>query len=252
MDLQHFIKQNASTILTCIGATGVVSTAIMVAKETPKALSLLEDAKEKKGEELTKWEKVKIAGPVYVPSIVTGVATIACIFGSNVINKRQQASLMSAYALLDSSYREYKKKTDELYGEEAGKHIREEIAKDKYAGDSALTDYNKELFFDFYSGRYFESTKEAVIWAQYETNRAMFVNGAVCLNEYYELLGLEQLPEYENIGWSCGQIEEMYWHPWIEFDYEETVIEEESEYSEGIECTIIHFPMEPFMGYLDY
>lgn len=252
MDLQHFIKRNASTILTCIGVTGVMATAVMVAKETPKALSLLEDAKEKKGEELTKWEKVKIAGPVYVPSIVTGAATIACIFGSNVINKRHQASLMSAYALLDSSYREYKKKIDELYGEEAGKYIREEIAKDKYAGDSTLTDDNKELFFDFYSGRYFESTKEAVMWAQYETNRAMFVNGAVCLNEYYELLGLEQLPEYENIGWSCGQIEEMYWHPWIEFDYEETVIEEESEYSEGIECTIIHFPMEPFMGYLDY
>ena len=51
MDLQHFIKQNASTILTCIGATGVVATAVMVAKETPKALSLLEDAKEKKGED---------------------------------------------------------------------------------------------------------------------------------------------------------------------------------------------------------
>ena len=80
MDLQHFIKQNASTILTFIGATGVVATAIMVAKETPKALSLLEDAKEKKGEDLTKWEKVKIAGPAYIPSIVTGAATIACIF----------------------------------------------------------------------------------------------------------------------------------------------------------------------------
>ena len=67
MDLQQFIKRNASTILTCIGATGVVATAVMVAKEAPKALSLLEDAKEEKGEELTKWEKVKIAGPVYIP-----------------------------------------------------------------------------------------------------------------------------------------------------------------------------------------
>lgn len=252
MDLQQFIKRNASTILTCIGVTGVVSTAIMTAKETPKALSLLEDAREEKGEDLTKWEKVKIAGPIYIPSIVTGLATIACILGSNVINKRQQATLMSAYALLDNSYKEYKKKTDELYGEEAGKRVREEIAKDKYTGDGSLLDDSKELFYDFYSGRYFESTKEAVMWAQYETNRAMFVNGAVCLNEYYELLGLEMKPEYEMVGWSCGQIEEMYWHPWIEIDYEETVIDEESEYSEGIECTIIHFPMAPFVNYLEY
>ena len=252
MDVQQFVKRNTSTILTYIGAAGIVTTAVMSAKETPKALSLLEDAKEEKGEKLTKWEKFKIAGPVYVPAAITGIATMACIFGSNIISKHQQATLISAYALLDNSYREYKKKTDELYGTEAGKHIRSEIVKDKYTGDITLLDDNKELFFDFYSGRYFESTKETVMWAQYETNRAMYVNGAACLNEYYEMLGLEKKPEYEMIGWSCGQLEEMYWHPWIEFDYEEIWIDEESEYSEGMECPIIHFLMEPFIGYLDY
>lgn len=252
MDVQQFVKRNASTILTCIGATGVVATAVMAAKETPKALTLLEDAKEEKGEKLTKWEKVKIAGPAYIPSIITGAATIACIFSSNIISKRQQAILMSAYALLDNSYKEYKKKVDEVYGEEAGERIRKEITKDKYTGDGQLLDDTKELFYDFYSGRYFESTKEAVMWAQYETNRAMFVNGAVCLNEYYGFLGLEEKSEYEMLGWSCGQIEEMYWHPWIEFDYEEIVIDEESEDSAGIECTIINMPIEPFMNYLDY
>ena len=252
MDLQSFIKRNASTILTGLGAAGVLATAIVTAKEAPKALSLLEAAKEKKGEKLTKWEKVKIAGLTYIPAIATGAATVACIFGSNVISKRKQTTLMSAYALLDNSYKEYKKKVNELYGEEAGEHVRKEIAKDKYAGDGSLSDDSKELFFDFYSGRYFESTKEAVVWAQYETNRALIVNGAVCLNEYYDFLGLETKPEYELLGWSCGQIEEMYEHPWIEFDYEETVIDEESEYSEGLACTIIHMPLEPFIDYLEY
>lgn len=246
MNVQQFVKRNASTILTCIGAVGVVTTAVMAAKETPKALTLLKDAKEEKGEDLTKWEKIKIAGPVYIPSVITGAATIACIFGSNVISKHQQATLMSAYALLDKSYKEYKKKTDELYGEEAGEHIREEIAKDKYTGDDALADDDKELFFDFYSGRYFESTKEAVTWAEYETNRALVVNGAVCLNEYYDFLGLDPMPEYEMLGWSCGQIEEMYWHPWVEFDHSETVIDE------GLECTIINMPLAPFIDYLEY
>lgn len=252
MDVRLFIKRNASTILTCLGAVGVVATTVMAVKETPKALTLLENAKEEKGEELTKFEKVKVAGPVYIPSVITGAATIACIFGSNVISKNQQAALMSAYALLDSSYKEYKKKTDELYGEEAGKQIRGEIAKDKYTGDEASLDDDKELFYDFYSGRYFESTKQEVLWAQYETNRSMFVNYSVGVNEYYDLLGLEPLPEYEMLGWTCGQIEEMYWHPWIEFDNEETVIEPESEYNEGMKCTIIHMPFEPFIDYLEY
>lgn len=252
MDVRSFIKRNSPIILTCIGAVGVVVTAVMAAKETPKALSLLEDAKEEKGEDLTKWEKVKIAGPIYIPSVITGAATLACIFGSNAISKHKQATLMSAYALLDNSYKEYKKKTDELYGEEAGEHIRSKIAKDKYTGDIKPLQDNKELFFDFYSGRYFESTREAVMWAQYETNRAMVVNGAVGLNEYYDLVGLEEKPEYGLLGWSCGKIKETYWHPWIEFEFEETIIEEESEDSSGITCTIIHMPMEPLMDYLGY
>lgn len=252
MDVRLFIKRNAPTILTCLGAVGVVATAVMAVKETPKAMTLLENAKEEKGEELTKFEKVKVAGPVYIPSVLTGAATIACIFGSNVISKNQQAAIMSAYALLDNSYKEYKKKTDELYGEEAGKQIRGEIAKDKYTGDEVSLDDDKELFYDFYSGRYFESTKQEVLWAQYETNRSMFVNYSVGVNEYYDLLGLEPLPEYEMLGWTCGQIEEMYWHPWIEFDNEETVIEPDSEYNEGMKCTIIHMPFEPFIDYLEY
>lgn len=253
MDVRLFIKRNAPTILTCLGAAGVVATAVLAVKETPKALSLLKNAEEEKGDELSKFEKFKIAGPVYIPSAITGVATIACIFGSNVISKNQQAALMSAYALLDNSYKEYRKKADELYGEEAGKQIRGEIAKDKYAGDATLLDDDKELFYDFYSGRYFESTKETVLLAQYETNRSMFVNYAVGLNEYYRLLGLEELPEYDSMGWSCGQIEEAYWHPWIEFQHEETIIDDDdSEYDEGLKCTIIYLPFDPFVDYLEY
>lgn len=252
MDLRPFIKKNAPTILSCLGVVGVVATTVMAVKATPKALSLIENAEEEKGEKLSKWEKVNLAGPVYIPSVVTGVATVACILGSNVISKRQQATLISAYALLDNSYKEYRKKTNELYGEEADKQIRGEIAKDKYTGDNESLDNDKELYYDFYSGRYFESTPEAVLWAEYETNRSMIVNYAVGLNEFYDFLGLEPLPEYESIGWSCGQIEEMYWHPWIEFDHEETIIDGDSEYNEGMKCTIIYMPFDPFINYLEY
>lgn len=250
--MRQFLRRNSSTILTCIGAFGVVATSVMAVKATPKALTLLENAKEEKGEELTKLEVVKVAGPVYIPTIISGAATLACIFGSNVISKRQQATLMSAYALLDNSYKEYREKVDELYGEEAGKKVREEIAKDKYTGDGTLEDDSKELFYDFYSGRYFESTSEKVLWAIYETNRSLIVNCAVGLNEFYDFLGLEELPEYDLLGWACGQIEETYWHPWIEFDTEEITIDNDSDMYEGLECTIIYMPMEPFMDYLEY
>ena len=43
--MNRFLKRNASTILTCVGAVGVVATSVMAVKATPKALILLEKAK---------------------------------------------------------------------------------------------------------------------------------------------------------------------------------------------------------------
>lgn len=101
----QFWHRNVSTVLTCLGSVGLVATTVLSIKATPKALQLIEEAKEEKGEELTKWEKVKVAGPKYIPTVLVGVSTLVCIFGANVLNKRQQASLISAYALLDESYK---------------------------------------------------------------------------------------------------------------------------------------------------
>ena len=252
MDIRLFIKRNTPTLLTCLGAAGVVATAVLAVKETPKVLNLLENSEKEKCEELTKLEKVKIASSVYIPSIITGMATIACIFGSNIISKSQQATLMSAYALLDNAYKEYRKKADELYGEQTGEQIREEIAKDKYVSERISLDDDKELFYDFYSGRYFESTKATILLAQYETNRSLFVNCSVGLNEYYKFIGLEQLPEYDSFGWTCSRMEEAYHHPWIEFNHEEIIIDGDSEYDEGLKCTIIYLPFDPFVNYLEY
>ena len=252
MNAQRFAKRNASTILSVLGVAGVIATTITAVKATPKAMEFVKKAEKEKGEKLSKWEKVNVAGVAYIPTALVGTATMACILGANLVSRRQQATLMSAYALLDHSYKDYKNKANELYGDDAGKQIREGIAKDKYTGDESSGDDDKELFYDFYSGRYFESTKEHVMRAQYEINRSLFVNYAVGLNEYYDLLGLEEKPEYEMLGWSCGQMEEKYGHPWIEFEHEEIILDGDSVYDEGLKCTVINIPLDPFVDYLEY
>lgn len=252
MNVQRFVKRNASTILSVLGVAGVIATTVTAVKATPKAMEFVKKAEEEKGEKLSKWEKANVAGVAYIPTALVGTATVACILGANLVSRRQQATLMSAYALLDRSYKDYKNKANELYGDDAGKQICEGIAKDKYTGDESPGDDGKELFYDFYSGRYFESTKEHVMRAQYEVNRSLFVNYAVGLNEYYDLLGLEEKPEYEMLGWSCGQMEEMYGHPWIEFEHEEIILDGDSECDEGLKCTIINMPLSPFVDYLEY
>ena len=110
MNARLFVKRNASTILTILGSIGVVATTVTAVKATPKAIRLIEEAEQEKGEELTKWEKTKTATKPYLPAILLGTSTVACIFGAQILNQKQQASLVSAYALLDQSYKEYKKK----------------------------------------------------------------------------------------------------------------------------------------------
>lgn len=241
-----FLKRNASTILTCVGAAGVVATTVMAVKATPKAVSLLEMAKEEKGEELTKLEKVQVAAPVYIPTVLIGASTIACIFGANALNRHQQASLMSAYALLDSSYKDYKNKVAELYGENADSQVKQEIAKDKYNEDAYPVEDGKQLFYDDFSQRYFQATTEQVLTAEYELNRMLATDYGVFLNEFYELLGIDRTDYGDYLGWSTGELVDAYWYSWVDFSHTKVVMDD------GLECTIISMGMEPTFGFDEY
>lgn len=114
MKLDHKIgrslKKASPTILTCIGAAGVVATAVLAVKATPKADSLIKADSRRNHDgdpyAATKLEAVKSCWKCYIPAAATGVATIICIFGANTLNKKQQASLASAYALVNRSYTE--------------------------------------------------------------------------------------------------------------------------------------------------
>lgn len=207
-----FIERNSSTILTCVGAAGVIATAISAVKATPKALQLLEKAKCDKKAELTLSEKIRIAGPSYIPSIVIGGSTIACIFGANALNKRQQAALTGAYALLDSSYKEYRNKVKEIHGDEGHKQIVERISKDRYVRCKDLkTIDNKEDFFDFFSLISFKSTLNDIHNAENQLNYMLDSRGYVLLSEFYDLIGVECGDVDCKLGWSrssgCNRIE---------------------------------------------
>lgn len=248
--LQHsklFVKRNGSTILTCAGGAGVVLTSVMAVKATPKAMQLLEAAKKEKGEELTKLEVFKVAAPSYIPTIITGVSTIACIFGANILNKRQQAAIMSAYALLDSTYKDYQKKMEELYGEDANDQVKAEIAKDKYVDDEVtLTDDDKRLFYDEFSGRYFESTTEDVLRTEYAINRKLTEFHGVYLNEFYELLDIPPVDYGDYLGWSSEEIYDMQWSTWLDFYHKKLILDD------GLECYIISWSIDPTFGFDDY
>lgn len=245
---QLFLKRNSSTILTFIAAGGVVITTISAVKATPKALRAIEAAKEEKGEELTKMETVVAAGPAYIPTVITGVTTITCIFGANALNKRQQASLMSAYAFLNNSYNQYVDKVRELMGEDTHTLIRNEIAREAYEENGVSVRGDKQLFYIHNAIEFFESTIEDVKNAEEVVNLMLAENGYVSLNEYYSLIGMPIVDDGYMLGWSTRTLRDAGYSK-IEIDYDKFVIKD-SLGDDDIEIMSIEILTEPIEGYM--
>lgn len=228
-----YLKHHSPTILTCIAAVGVVATAVTAVKVTPKALILLDDAKEEKDEKLSKFEVVKVAGPLYIPAIVIGVSTIACIFSANILNKKQNAALISAYSILNSSYKEYKKKVSELYGEDVDRTIRNAIVDEKFiAINNGTVNDNDEkfIFYEEQHDSFFEMSMADFYYAVYHFNRNFTIRGYATLNEFYEFLGIDTLPSGDVLGWSIDSFYDVGLMPWIDFDVTKRTLEDGLEY----------------------
>lgn len=247
-----YLKNHSPTILSIISAIGVIGTAVLAVKATPKAIERLEQAKKEKGENLTKFEVAVVAGPVYIPTTLIGVSTIVCVLGANALNKRQQASLISAYALLEESYKEYRNAAKKVYGDDADEKIIAEMANNTYISCDGWhlydPDHDKDsdrvLFYDFYSQRFFNAPMGQVINAEYHINRNLQLRGDVTVNEFYDFLGLEQIPGGDNIGWILDDLMAG-GLMWLDFDNRFTTMEG------GMECHIISPAWTPELMYPD-
>ena len=258
------LKRASPTILTCLGAVGVIATAVLAVKETPKAMKLIEEERHRINRDLLKEaeengnpdcmqisklepiDMIKTAWKCYIPAAGVGLATIVCLFGANGLNKRQQASITGAYIFLDKAYREYKAKVKELYGEDGERQVRSEIAKDKRDQGVEEGSDGVLLFFDFFSGRYFNRSMEQVIDAEYNLNRKFVHNDYVTLNEFYDLIGLDPVDFGDSLGWSIGAGENFYNYQWVDFEHELTTMDD------GMECFILHMPNPPSADFMDY
>ena len=242
------LKRASPTILAVFGSAGVVATTILAVQATPKATKLIDAKKEEKGEKLTILETIQASGMTYAPTALVGIATIACIFGSNALNKRSQASMASAYALLQQSYRQYRTAAGEVYGEDADEKIKAQVAKDVYISsdgetyDPAIDKSSAQvLFYDVFSERYFNSTLAAVLNAEMHLNRNLVLGLGMSANDFYDLLGLDHIDGGDDVGWYLYGGEEMDGYGWLDFNNQFTTLDD------GLECYIISTSFLPFV-----
>lgn len=221
------LKKRSPEILTGFGIASMVTTTVLAVKATPKALTLIQDAeiekadvqvKEGKGPDelvktLTPVEVVKVAWKPYIPAVLLGTASVACLIGANSVHARRHAALYSAYKLSETALTEYKDKVKEIVPEKKVKEIKQKLAEDKVENIVKNEDCKEQKakvivsndgdtwFVDPFTNGSFLCTetkiREAIVDLNYRLMDEMFVS----LSDLYDELGLDHTQNSDEIGW---------------------------------------------------
>jgi hypothetical protein len=248
-----FLRNHGGTILAVAASVGVVATAIETGRASTKAQKIIEkntiaiDCENYGKSCYTTKQKVLDCWKVYVPAAVLGGGTIACILGSNALNKKQLASLTAAYMALGKTYQTYRQKVIENIGLEKEAEIQEQISEEKLPEVRDKMAEEKLLCYEPISKRYFHATETELMDAFYNVNRNFALNGEVSLNDFYSFLpGLDFIPEGDMLGWCAEYLGNEWEYYWIDFNYARQTTDD------GLEVYYVTAFQEPIKEYLDY
>ena len=235
----RFLRKNAGTLLAIGASVGVVLTAIETGKATIKAEKLVELNKDVPEYDMK--EKVKDCWQFYIPAAVLGAGTIGCIIGSNMLSRKEIASLTAAYMALGKTYQEYRRQVAERIGSETEADILEKSKVEEPAEED-----KQLLCYEPFSNRYFHATEAELYDAFYQTNRDFSLNGEVSINNLYSYLGLDYLPEKDDVGWCSDYMINEWEYFWIDF------VANKQTTDDGLEVYQVYAFQPPIPDYLDY
>lgn len=156
---------------------------------------------------------------LYAPSVIFGVLSLTGIVASNQILRKRNIALMAAYATLDKSFKEYRARVAEKYGDEEEKAIRfnikaqdVEITKTDEDGNETTETVTVDTARPSDFARFFDET--SLQWDRNAENNLFFLKiqlirfndllktrGHVFLNEVYDALGLTRSTAGQVVGW---------------------------------------------------
>lgn len=257
-DVSAGISKHSPEILTGIGVAGMITATVLAVKATPKAIALIEDEKARRigeatVEEVREWseaggikitpiEYVKLTWKPYIPAVVTGAVSVACLIGATSVSTRRTATLAAAYKLSETALTEFKEKAVEVVGEKKVKEIKEQITKDKIEKNPVskteviITEKGNTLCYDELSGRYFKSDKDKIVRAVNSINAEMINNMYVSLNEFYDELGLRRTTLGDELGWNLDR-------GIVKIDFSSQLADD------GTPCLSIGYSVEPRYDY---
>lgn len=214
---KFLLSDNSTVILTGASVAGTVGTAVLTGRASFKAAKLIEQDKEQKRNglsfpetevpPLSKTETVKIVWPHFLPPVVLGVGTIACIILAHRITSKKLAALAVASTVSERALQEYKTKVVEKLGVRQSDAIQDEIAQDRVtknppSNQVIIAGSGDVLCFEALTGRYFNSTIESVKAAENKVNWEIIHYDSCSLSHFFEELGLAPTDYSDSVGWN--------------------------------------------------
>lgn len=239
------VKQRSPEILVVTGTVGVIASTVMVCNARTKASAILENTKKRIDDihevqntpelagKYTKKDAQKDLTIVYTQTAVDfvklyglpvalGVASISCIFASHNIMRKRNVALAAAYATVDRSFKEYRGRVIERFGEALDKELKygikaqevEETIVDENGEERIVTKtigvVDPNMYSDY--ARIFDDGCKG--WEKNAEYNLMFLKGVqnwanerlkerkfLYLNEVYEELGIPLTKAGHEVGW---------------------------------------------------
>ncbi len=225
--IPRFIKNHLNWILSGLGCAGLIGTNVLTARAAPEAKEALVQAATDKEDDLTLWEKTKVLAKHYWPSALTGLGTIGCIVGGQMVSTRQIAGLVAAYGTLAMQFDQYRIAIRDEYGEEADKKAlilaQAELRKTKALMAEMAAKNGPFLYgMAWMPGVIFEAEPRDVENALMHWNRNLCLRGSNDLAELNDMLDIPQMcwdrALYEQYGYNQYEDEVSYGQMYVDFE----------------------------------
>lgn len=240
------LKKRSPEILIAAGVVGTVVSAVMACKATTKISDILEKTKEdidtihtfacaeNLPEEYSSKDAkkdlaivyaqtgVKLA-KLYAPAVILGALSITSILASNNILRKRNVALAAAYATIDKSFKEYRGRVAERFGEAVDRELRYNI-KAKQFEETVVDENGKEKkvkktvniadvgdcpsdyarIFDESSSLWEKNAEYNLMFLraqQQYANDLLRAKGHLYLNEVYDMLDIPRTKAGQVVGW---------------------------------------------------
>lgn len=242
------LKKHSPEILVVAGIAGTVVSAVLACKATTKVAEILDETKGAldiihegmetgaiNGQEYTNEDGKKDTVVVYAqtgmklaklygPAIILGTLSITSILASNNILRKRNVALGAAYAAIDKSFKEYRGRVIERFGEQVDTELKygikakkfEEIEVDPETGKEKkvkktvmVADPNLQsdyaVYFDSKSRNYETNPDYNRMFLKAQqafANDKLQTRGHLFLNEVLDDLDLPRTPAGQIVGWT--------------------------------------------------